>query len=106
MYVQGGPSREFLSLLWKHLGSLVVDDKKKCFAERGEEKKVCRLFEPNGDLNYLVPQINDLLPKNTGTRTIMAYYRAVGRVILYCIGQEMPIAAHIIVSPWPSYANV
>ena len=51
------------------------------------------LFEAAGD--YLVPQANSHVRDNRSTR---AYYVAVGRILLYCLGQKIPIAAHVLVS--------
>jgi hypothetical protein len=90
-----GPTREWLSEVWKQMGHQ--------FVEQEEEREGCfpvELFTPSG--SFLVPQANSHLQDNGNIR---AYYRAVGRILLYCmgqnnavLGQENQIPVHVLVS--------
>lgn len=85
MSFQGGPTREFLSEVWNQLGHLGHFDE-----ETGLKHE---MFISTGD--FLAPQGNNHLVNDKDTH---AYFRAVGRILLYCLGQKISIASHVLVS--------
>lgn len=83
---QGGPTRNFLSQLWSQLSNVTVlvqyNDGNSC------DK---RIFQDFGEC--VVPTL-DVKAQIRG----LPYYKAIGRIIAYCILNEETIANHILVS--------
>jgi hypothetical protein len=80
---EGGPTREFLSIVWKQIGDLKVDI--------GTES--IGLFVLYG--KFWIPRAlenNRRLPDKA-----LVYYRAIGRIFAYCISHGEAIAHHIMV---------
>lgn len=93
IFNQGGLTREFLTDVWKQLDQLDI------FVITGDS------LVPEGD-ELLKGKDSEmtLLPKNDESMTdkdsgtTRAYCIAVGRILLYCLVQKIPIAAHVLVS--------
>jgi len=84
----GGPTREFLSEVWRQLGE-VPNGKK-----MGDSDDY-KLFDNTRDV--LIPQA-DALQVEAEQSPVECYYRVLGRIMLHSIGQRIPIAHHVLVS--------
>jgi hypothetical protein len=81
MYIfLGGPTRTFLMDLWSQIGTI-------CIPINDSNKTI---FESCG--SYVVPERNVAVQKNA-----QHLYRAIGRIMSYCILHEQQIANHMMV---------
>ena len=86
---QGGPSKEFMNLVWRRLHMLGVTAK----GTNGNQKAV-KLFY-RSETGYLMPQIDDIIqvflnsiPESdheTARKKIDDYYRAIGKLFLHAL---------------------
>lgn len=86
----GGPSRDFLSNVWRQIGDLSIQ----------RDGKHVRLFERTA-LGMCKPVENAYLDLKLGIdshphKMLKAFYRTVGRLMLYSLQKQYPIADHVL----------
>jgi hypothetical protein len=78
--ISGGPTRQFLSKVWDHIGGLKIND-------------IC-LFDAIGN-DFVLP-VHDVTIQDSAVTAGM-YYLVVGRIMGYCILHQHTIANHVLV---------
>jgi len=86
---EGGPTRAFLSQVWRQMDNLKVQS----------NGKQAALFE-RSELGFCKPQTNEVLQAKLGLDgnaeevcgLVRPFYRALGRIMLYCLSQKITIA--------------
>jgi hypothetical protein len=100
---EGGPTKVFLSRIWQHVGNLAIPDGKGNYLT---------LFAKAGLLGQLVPQSDEWFGvklKSSDLDNIEAVglrhdiYRAIGRVMLYCLRSNFHIADHALPNLYRNY---
>lgn len=88
---EGGPTRQFLSVLWNYLPRIKIRTKNRYGAAID-----FALFTESD--NYLQPRINDEIDKlqESGKKEAYRCYRALGRILGFCILHEYYISNNVL----------
>jgi hypothetical protein len=86
----GGPTRQFLSEIWSQLCNLTLPTPSKL-----------KLFDAGKD--FLQPIVDDQFKEDEEKELARLYYRAIGRIMAYCIRHKFHISEQVLPKLYRNY---